>query len=86
MTRLGFRVEHVDRRRFLRQDEGHGWFVFSVLYTDVNTEQPVQARFRVAALSVEAAEWRIYEIEYFQQGADRPFATVRFDAALFSKD
>ena len=63
-TELGFRVEHVDVRRFLRQDEGHGWFAFSVLYTDSTAQQPVIARFRVTATSSAATEWLVFEIEY----------------------
>ncbi len=84
-TRLAFVVQHVDVPHFLSRDRNtHGEFWVHVLYTDVNTEQPVWARVHITATDRTASEWLVHRIEYIRDGKDAPFASVQFDAGILS--
>jgi hypothetical protein len=82
-TRIEFRIEYISRDVFLGRTGGRwGEIRIRVLYTDVNTEQPVVAQVRILPIDAEASEWVFHEIHYRRAEEGEPFAAVRFDAAV----
>ncbi len=82
LTRLTFLVQGVDETSFLSTHRNWGEFWVSVLYTDLNTDQPMLARVHLTAADRIAAEWLFHGIEYTRSGEDAPFTSVLFDAAI----
>lgn len=83
-TRISFWVQHVDIATFLNMNQGDGEFRVKILYTDVNTQQPVWANVHLTARDASATVWLFHRIEYTRDGEDEPFATVTFDAGVES--